>query len=74
MEFSPEQIGMVAGLILILSAGAKGIWVWGWHYQEVKKERDELLALAMSGTILAEKSVDIIEDEKGTSSYSSRLG
>jgi hypothetical protein len=46
--------GVVAVLLTILVTGLKRMWVPGWRYQEVLKERDEWKEIALRSTNLAE--------------------
>jgi hypothetical protein len=56
-----SEVGMVVLLILILIAGARGWWVFGWHYEEVVRERDAWREIALSTTNLAEKAIEKLE-------------
>jgi len=56
-----SDLGIVAILILILIAGARGWWVFGWHYEEVARERDAWREIALSTTNLAEKAIERLE-------------
>jgi positive regulator of sigma E activity len=56
-----SDLGAVTILLLILLGGAKGWWVFGWHYEEVAKERDAWREIALSTTSLAEKAIQRLE-------------
>jgi hypothetical protein len=56
-----SDLGTVAMLLVILIAGARGWWVFGWHYEEVAKERDAWREIALSTTHLAEKAIEKLE-------------
>lgn len=66
-ELRPEllsalsDLGTVALLLLILLAGARGWWVFGWHYDQVAKERDAWRDIALSTTSLAERAIQRLE-------------
>lgn len=56
-----SDLGTIALLLLILLAGARGAWVFGWHYEQVAKERDAWRDIALSTTSLAEKAIQRLE-------------
>jgi len=56
-----SDLGTVALLSLILLAGARGWWVFGWHYWEVVQERDAWREIALSTTNLAERAIEKLE-------------
>ncbi len=56
-----SDLGTIALLLLILIAGARGWWVFGWHYEEVARERDAWREIALSTTSLAEKAIQRLE-------------
>lgn len=56
-----SDLGTIALLLLVLVAGARGAWVFGWHYEEVVRERDAWREIALSTTNLAEKAVERLE-------------
>ena len=56
-----SDLGAVAMLLLILIAGARGWWVFGWHYREVARERDAWREIALSTTNLAERAIERLE-------------
>lgn len=56
-----SDLSTVALLILILIAGARGWWVFGWHYDEVARERDAWREIALSTTNLAERAIQRLE-------------
>lgn len=57
-QFLLQQAPVVVLLVLILVAGAKKWWVWGWVYDAKSKEADEWKRVALGGTGLAEKATD----------------
>lgn len=54
-----SDAGVIGLLVFVLVGGAKKWWVWGWSYEELVKDRDEWKELALSGTNLAERAVDL---------------
>lgn len=61
-----NDAGVLGLLVAVLVGGARQWWVWGWAYRDVLKtveklegERDEWRDLALQGTSLAEKTVDL---------------
>ncbi len=56
-----SDLGTIALLLLILMAGARGWWVFGWHYEEVARERDAWREIALSTTSIAEKAIQRLE-------------
>lgn len=46
--------------LLIIFGGWKRWWVFGWHYHEVKKERDEWKEAALRGTKIAEAVATVL--------------
>lgn len=46
--------------LLILFGGWKRWWVFGWHYSEVAKERDEWKEAALRGTKIAETVTEVL--------------
>lgn len=56
-----ERGGLIGLLAFILIGGAlsRPLWVFGWHFQEVTRQRDQWQELALRGTGLAERGVDV---------------
>lgn len=54
-----RDAGVTGLLIFALIGGFRQWWVFGWHHREVVKERDEWKALALHGTNLSERSVEV---------------
>ena len=59
--------GLAVALVVILIAGMKGYWVWGWIYKEgierekqLREERNEWRDLAIHGMNLADKGVNLV--------------
>lgn len=48
-------------LALVIFAGYKEWWVWGWQHRELKLERDEWKTLALKTTGLGEKALDVAQ-------------
>jgi hypothetical protein len=53
--------GVVGLVALILVAGAKQVWVWGWTYRDKAKECEEWKSRALRAVTTATKAVDIAE-------------
>jgi hypothetical protein len=65
MDFNEVYKTIVDGgplgiLLLILWGGSKQIWVWGYQYREMKEDRDRWRDLALAGTDVAEKAVEVV--------------
>lgn len=58
--------GIIALLVVILVGGVREWWVFGWYYTEMSRERDTWKELALSGTSLAERAVNIAQHRKTT--------
>ncbi len=63
-----EKLTLVVALLLALLSGARGMWVFGWHYRDLQKmydellkERDMLFEIALRGTAVAETSASLVE-------------
>ena len=52
-----ERGGVLALLLLIIGAGMKQVWVWGWMYRQALVERDEWKARWLKAADLAELAV-----------------
>lgn len=46
--------GIVGLFIVMLWAGSKKVWVWGWAYREAIAREQEWKDLALTGTKIAE--------------------
>lgn len=53
--------GLQGLLFILILAGSRKLWVWGWMYKELQQERDEWKALALKGTHLAERGAHEVE-------------
>lgn len=51
--------GTLVLALAILLGGWKGFWVFGWQFRDVKREKDEWKAMALRGTDLVEKVVEL---------------
>jgi hypothetical protein len=54
-----RDAGVTGLLIFALIGGFRQWWVFGWHHREVVKERDEWKSLALHGTHLSERSIEV---------------
>lgn len=70
-EILASDAGTFAFVVLILISGWKGIWVWGWSYKELKRERNEWRRLALMNKDLAHDAVRVVE--KQTPSFGERV-
>lgn len=68
--------GLVGLLVIILVAGMRGYWVWGWAYKEgiarekqLREERDEWRDLAIHGVTLADRGVSLVGTISNTASH-----
>lgn len=59
--------GTLVLALLILFGGWKRWWVFGWHYAEVAKEKDEWKAAALRSTKAVETVATVLRDNGGTS-------
>lgn len=59
-------LGTLVLSLLILFGGWKRWWVFGWHYAEVAKEKDEWKEAALRGTKIAEAVATVLRDNGGT--------
>jgi hypothetical protein len=53
--------GTLFALFLFSVGGLRQWWVWGWQYREMRIERDQWKALALSGTLLASRAVTLAD-------------
>jgi hypothetical protein len=53
-------LAVVAILLAILVAGAKGWWVFGHHYRDVVAQRDRYRDLLESGQTLTRQAVNVL--------------
>ncbi len=54
-----RDAGVLGALLFALMGGWRRWWVWGWAYDEKAQEAKEWRELALSGTTIAERMVDI---------------
>jgi len=59
-----SDLGTVALLLLILIAGARNWWVFGWHYEEIARERDAWREIALRGLGVAEQLLERLQREQ----------
>lgn len=62
------QIGLLFALLLILWAGMRGIWVWGWYARELharierlERQLDRATVVAERGTVAADRATRLAE-------------
>lgn len=59
-----RNITIVGGVLFILWAGYREIWVWGRQLREVKRERDELRELLYHTTRTARKAANKLVEQR----------
>lgn len=52
--------------LVILYAGWKKWWVFGWQYRDLERDRNEWKNAALNGTLVARKAVDLAHDAHET--------
>lgn len=57
-----RDAGVTGLLIFALIGGFRKWWVFGWQYKEVEEEKKEWKQLALGGTQLAERSVNVAKE------------
>ncbi len=53
--------GVLAALLAILVGGWRRWWVWGWQYDEIRRERDAWRQRALRAGRLGEQSTEVAE-------------
>ena len=59
-----KEGGALAALVIFIVGCIRKWWVFGWQYEDLKKDRDEWKEVALSGTSLAEAAVDLAEKKR----------
>ena len=56
-----REYGALALFFIAFTAGARGVWVWGWQYREIREDRDwwRRVAEQLAGT--AERGANVAE-------------
>ena len=54
-----ETAGLIGVLVLILVGGAREWWVYGRFYRAALEDRDEWKRMALTGTELADRAVQV---------------
>lgn len=66
IEVLLSDVGTVAFLVLVLVAGARQYWVWGWTYQREVREKQEWRRIALSTGRLADNAIaKLVSRERG---------
>lgn len=63
-EILNQVLGPVGALVLalaVLVSGWKKMWVFGWQFKELEKEKNEWKHMALKGTAVAERVTSIVE-------------
>lgn len=56
-----ESLTLVGTLAIIIVAGYKRLWVFGWQFDAMQKDRDFWRESAMKGTYMTERTVQVAE-------------
>jgi hypothetical protein len=59
-----SPLGLAGLLLVILWTGAKRWWVFGWIYEDKKRESEEWKRLALAGTNIAAKVTEALERKR----------
>ncbi|HWF66551.1 MAG TPA: hypothetical protein VN670_04570 [Acidobacteriaceae bacterium] len=51
--------GIATLLGIVIFGGVKRIWVFGWQYSELEKDRDRWMGIAMDNLKLASKATEV---------------
>lgn len=62
---TPEKITIITGMLLILGAGYKEIWVWGKHYQRELERANRLESLVYQLAGITGKLVERERQQSG---------
>lgn len=58
VNWDPEKIGIVAGVIAVLILGSREVWVWGYHYRRAVARADKLEELAFRLLGVTDKALE----------------
>jgi hypothetical protein len=58
-----RDAGVTGLLVFALIGGFRKWWVFGWQYTETARERDEWKRLALGGTELSERAIQVAKGE-----------
>ena len=53
--------GVVSLLLTFIVGGIRRWWVWGWQYDDLRKSHDEWKTIALAGSNLSRRAVEIVE-------------
>jgi hypothetical protein len=56
-----ENLTLIIAMLLVFVAGYKRIWVWGWQYDALAKDRDFWRDAAVQGKYMTERTVHLAE-------------
>lgn len=51
--------GALGLVVLLIIGGMRGWYVWGWHLRETQAECQEWKQIALRGTEIADRSLDV---------------
>lgn len=54
-----QQGGIITFALVVLVGGAKEWWVYGRHYRDALNDRDEWKRMALQGSELADRAVQV---------------
>jgi hypothetical protein len=60
-EIGPQRLTLIGAMLIVIVAGYKRLWVWGWQYDEMTKDRDFWRTAAIKGTYMTERTVQLAE-------------
>lgn len=60
-----ESLTLLGVLAIVIVAGYKRIWVWGWQFDAQQKELDFWRDAALRGTYMTERTVQVAETAVG---------
>lgn len=52
-----RDAGVIGVLVIIIVGGIKKLWVWGWQYREMEKDRDFWRDTALRALNISEAAV-----------------
>lgn len=64
LALDPSQWTLLTFIVAIGAAGLRQLWVWGWTYAEVKKDRDFWRNTALKALGHTDKALDIASGGK----------
>jgi hypothetical protein len=59
------RLGALGFALIVIFAGARGVWVWGWLYRQERDEKEEWKRLALQGTDMADAATKVALRSRG---------